>query len=133
MTGEQNDAWDAFYEAYNKQERRGGKRLMIPEKPYKVLLTQYYTRIRQKLKRLPPLSNSRQAVEQDLDLLKAIFMWRNEPDRELVVNKLDKYNQREYVDILWDEFENHTPDQMYDLVLEMFNDIEHQIGDYSND
>lgn len=128
MTDESMEAWNEFSKM-RRQRKLSKMPSQLPENTYTNLLTLYRSRIRRKIATLPSINQARQEVEQCLDLLGAILEYRKEPDREELIAKDPTFEpQRVYINQLWDEFEKNSPDDMYELVNQMFREIDGFLG-----
>lgn len=119
---------DSFDE-FNELRKIRRFKPVIPNNPYKALLTTYRSRLQKKINALPRINNVRQEVEQCLDLLGAIFEFRKEPDTEEFLSKDPQFEtQRVHVEQLWNEFKKNDPNEMYELIKQMFEDIDKALG-----
>lgn len=116
------DDFNDFLHEYNKSSR-------VFTNLNSKILGQYNVNIRKKIARLPKINNTRQNVTSCLDLLNAIHEYRKYPTKELFISRYPDFEaQQEYVDLLWNKFNDSTPEEMYEMVDKMLKEIDDELG-----
>lgn len=123
------DGWEEFFTEYKNQLPR---RAIRWDRVSETLLQQYVTHIHKRISRLPSINNTKQEVIQCLDLIKAIYAYRSNPDSDLYLKTHPELGtQEEYLRILWSTFKSSTQDEIFNMISGMFIEIEaHLQGQY---